>query len=358
MRTGLFFLLLLICVSCAEESVTTTQPIRPVKYHTVESASSRSIVTFTGVTRAGKEANLAFKVAGNIASVPVQDGQRVRKGQLIAVIDPEDYALQVEQAKVQVKQAETSLNVARSTYQRVERLYENNSVSLSEFEQAKGNFEASEAQLETARKQVQSVENQVNYTRLTAPFAGVISNLNIESGEIVSTGTPIATLSTEGEPEVEIGVADSYVGRFKTGQKVEIELSIQPGQSMEGKIDEISYSLSGATTYPVRAKFVKPQTVIRPGLSAEVRIPLEAETDEDYMVVPAKSVGEDAQGKRFVYRLDGSGDTVTVSQQFVDLGELLPTGFVIKDGLNSGDKIASAGLTSLLEGMKVRLLTE
>lgn len=346
-----------LLAACGAKEASGPPPIRPVRYHTVQASTAQGGVTFTGVTQSGQEANLAFKVGGVIQQVAVQDGQRVRRGQLIAAIDGEDYALQVEQAEVQVKQAETSLNVARSTYQRVERLYESNSVSLSEYEQAKGNYEATQAQLDAAEKQVQAAQNQLSYTRLTAPFDGVISELAIEAGELVGAGNPIGALSVEGQPEVEVGVADRYVGQLQPGTPVEIRLSALPEQVFRGAVIEVSYGQSQATTYPVRARFVEPSEAIRPGLSAEVRFLL-GQGEGDKLLIPAKAVGEDAQGQRFVYRLTGQGDTLTVQQQFVALGELQNTGFVLDSGLQAGDRIATAGLSSLLEGMEVRLLGE
>jgi RND family efflux transporter MFP subunit len=328
-----------------------------VRYHTVKASDAQGAATFTGVTQSGQEAKLAFKVGGVVQQVAVQDGQRVRRGQLIAAIDGEDYALQVEQAEVQVKQAETSFNVARSTYQRVERLYESNSVSLSEFEQAKGNFEATQAQLNAAQKQVQAAENQLSYTRLTAPFDGVISALGVEAGELIGAGNPVGSLSAEGQPEVEVGVADRYVGQLQPGTPVEIRLSAMPDQVFRGEVIEVSYGQSQATTYPVRARFAEPAAAIRPGLSAEVRFLL-GQSEGVKLLVPAKAVGENAQGRRFVYRLIGQGDTLTVQQQFVALGDLQAGGFVLDSGLQAGDRIATAGLSSLMENMQVRLLGE
>ncbi|MCI4671431.1 MAG: efflux RND transporter periplasmic adaptor subunit [Bacteroidia bacterium] len=342
--------------ACDSETTYEADPVRPVSYYQCEMSSVKGKATFTGVTRSSQEAAVAFKVSGVVDKVNVKNGQKVKKGQLIASLDPEDYALQVEQAKVQVKQAETNLNVARSTYQRIERLYEGNSVSLSEFEQAKGSYEASEAQLAAANQQVQAAQNQLGYTRLKAPFSGIISNLNVEEGELAGAGNPIAILDTDGKPQVEVGLADRYISRIKQGQAVNIRLSAYPEKSFKGEVTEVSYSQSQSTTYPVRARFIKPNQDIRPGLSAEVEFEFGKGKSAASMIIPAKAIGEDAQGQRFVYLLVGAGDTLTVEKRIVKLGELGPEGFALLEGLSSGDKIATAGLSSLLEGMKVLLL--
>ncbi len=352
----LCLLLPLLFSACNSGESYEEPPIRPVRYYQLETRNLSEAATFTGVTKSGQEAALAFKVAGVVETLGVKNGQRVRRNQVIATLDPEDYALQVEQANVQVKQAETSLNVARSTYERVERLYAGNSVSLSEFEQAKGNYEASEAQLAAAKQQVQAAQNQLSYTQLKAPFSGVISNVNIEEGELAGVGNPIAILDTEGQAEVEVGLADRYIGKVQQGMPVTIRLSAYPGQSFKGEVMEVSYSQSQSTTYPVRARFTDTKQDIRPGLSAEVAFNISQSSTSPAMLIPAKSVGENAQGQRFVYRLAGAGDTLTVEQQSVELGELGPEGFILLEGLSPGDRIATAGLSSLLPGMQVRLL--
>lgn len=348
--------MLLCLTACSEEVLRQEAQIRPIKYTTLSKGQAIETATFTGITKSDKEAALSFKVGGVISKVYVKDGQKVKQGQLIASLDNEDYSLQVEQANVQVKQAETSLNVARSTYARVERLYENNSVSLSEFEQAKGNFEASTAQLEAAQKQMQAAQNQVRYTQLLAPFNGSVSSLGVEAGELVGAGSPIGLLSSEGNPEISFGVAGRYVGLIKEGQKVDIRLSILSEQVFEGIITEVAFSQGNAATYPVRARFSKPVAAIRPGLSAEVRFPLSLETNQQALLIPAKSVRENAQGQRYVYQLIGTGDTLSVKQTTVELGTLSAEGFVLHSGLQEGDRIATAGLNSLLEGMQVSLL--
>ncbi|MEL7530095.1 MAG: efflux RND transporter periplasmic adaptor subunit [Bacteroidota bacterium] len=351
-----WIILFLFLAACQEEVSRKEAPIRPIKYTTLSQGQAVETATFTGITQSDKEATLSFKVGGVISKVSVKDGQKVREGQLIAALDSEDYSLQVEQARVQVKQAETSLNVARSTYARVERLYENNSVSLSEFEQAKGNFEASAAQLEAAQKQLQAAQNQVRYTQLRAPFTGLLSSLGAEAGELVGAGSPVGLISSDGHPEVTFGVAGRYIGLIKEGQKINIRLSILSDQVFEGEITEVAFSQGNAATYPVRAKFLKPIKAIRPGLSAEIKFPLALQANSKSMLIPAKAVRENAQGQRYVYQLMGTGDTLTVKQTTVELGTLSAEGFILQSGLKEGDRIATAGLNSLLEGMQVSLL--
>ena len=192
--------LYLLNTGCGTEAATDNiKQIRPVRYAEIAMSGAPESHTFSGIAQSSKEAPLSFRVPGTITQLPVQIGQKVRRGTLIARVDPIDYSIQFDQSQAQLKSAETQVKSAqsqlassKSNYERMERLYENNSVPLSEFEQAKTSYEGAQSQYEaalasvsTAQKQAQSAVNQVDYTRLTAPFSGVITAVNAEENEQV-----------------------------------------------------------------------------------------------------------------------------------------------------------------------------
>ncbi len=153
-----FLVLSFTFISCKEESVETVKKIRPIKYSKIEQSAGMETYTFSGVAKAQKETKLSFKVAGTLSSVNVKLGDRVKKGQLIATIDPADYNIQTNQAISQkegaianAEAAEAQLINAQATYDRVAKLYENNSVSLSEYQQAKAGLDAAQAQYDAAK---------------------------------------------------------------------------------------------------------------------------------------------------------------------------------------------------------------
>ena len=197
MRRLLLPIILMLLTACGgnEDVQENTEPtLRPVRYQQIGFSQDQAQHTYTGVAQADQLSKLSFRVAGTIRSIAVKLGDRVRRGQLIATIDPSDYSIQAEQATASEKgavanlqSAETQLINARSNYNRIEKLYENNSVPLSDFEQAKSayesaqsSYEAAQTQVTSAEKQSQSARNQVSYTRLTAPFDGVITAINVE----------------------------------------------------------------------------------------------------------------------------------------------------------------------------------
>ncbi|MEM6767408.1 MAG: efflux RND transporter periplasmic adaptor subunit [Bacteroidota bacterium] len=373
MKPFYFFIAILLLQACGGDTdeQTTTQ-LRPVRYGTISQSSGKDVHFYSGVAQASMETNLSFRVSGTIRNMAVDLGDRVRTGQLIATLDPVDYSIQAEQAaasqkgsEANLKSAETQLIVARANYYRVEKLYENNSVPLSEFEQAKSNFETAKASFEAAQtqvlssnKQTQSAINQVNYTKLTAPFSGIITAVNAEENEIFPSGNPVAILSSESDPEVMVGIPENIISRIKNGMKVEVTFSVLTDQRFEGTIREISYAAGNSPTYPAIVRIDNPTNEIRPGMAANVIFNL-GETAKDqpsYLVGPVQAIGEDENGN-FVFVLEKADSTAyQAKKRKIEVGALLPDGFVIQHGLEEGELVATAGLKSLLDGMTVTLM--
>ncbi|MEM6376614.1 MAG: efflux RND transporter periplasmic adaptor subunit [Bacteroidota bacterium] len=374
MRLIILSILLLTLLGCQEKSVEVEKRIRPIKYAKIESATGMETHTFSGVAKAQNETNLSFKVAGTLSSINVELGDRVRKGQLIATIDPVDYNIQTKQAISQkegsvanAKAAETQLVNAQATYDRVAKLYENNSVALSEYQQAKAGLDAAQAQFEaansqvsTADQQIQAATNQVNYARLVSPMSGVVTAVQVEANEIVNSGMIVAQVSSLGKPEVEVGVPEIVINKIKKGQQVNITLPSSPGQEFQGVVDQVAYASGNAPTYPVIVEIDQSNEQVRPGMAANVTFLVsknEAVTQAK-MVVPIAAVGKDSQGN-FVYVLRQKDKAVYVAEKkTVTIGELIPEGFELLGGLQAGDIVATAGLKSLMNGTEVKLLND
>lgn len=353
-----------------KEAPPVVEAIRPVRYEKVISTGLGKNNTFSGSCQSDKEATMSFKVAGKVSSIPVSVGDKIRKGTVIAVMDAVDYSITYDQAIDQLKGAKTKQESAetqrianKSNYERVEKLYENNSVSVSEYEQAKAAYEVSVSQYEaaisqvsTAKKQVEAAKNQVGYTRLIAPFDGIVSEVHVAENELVGSGNPIATISAEGRPEVKVGIPETIIADIKKGQKVKIQFSTIPNESFAGRVKEVAYSSDNTTTYPVTISLDKPSSKMRPGMAASVTFSSDSgKPTTAVLVAPAKGIGQGPDGN-FAFVLEKSGENYTVKKTNVQIGELLPKGFQIKSGLKEGDMIATAGLKTLLDGLKVKVM--
>ena len=366
----LFFFILLLS-SCGEEKKKeVVQSIRPVKYGKVMMSGDALTETFSGSAQSSKESKVSFKVSGTLTRLNVKVGDRVKKGQLIAKVDQTDYSVQYQQSvannktsETQIQSAKTQLINSKATYQRVEKLYENNSVSISEFEQAKSALELAEAshnaaiaQANASAKQVESAQNQVSYSNLLAPFSGVITAVMVEENELIGSGTPIATISAMGNPEISVGIPEIFISKVKKDQTVDIEFSSIPDEVFSGKVYEVSFSSMGGSTYPVTVRIDKPTEDIRPGMVADVQFSFnDGKKEVQKLVAPIAAVGEDNNG-HFVFGLNKEGENYLVKKKKIEIGELTSAGFEIKSGLSNGEIVATAGLNTLLDGMKVRLM--
>ena len=374
MKLPVLLFLLLFLMSCEEKSIETVKKIRPIKYAKIERSTGVETHTFSGVAKAQNETNLSFKVGGTLGAVMVKLGDRVKKGQLIATIDPADYNIQTNQAISQkegsvanAKAAETQLINAQATYDRVAKLYENNSVSLSEYQQAKAALDAAQAQYDAANTQInaadqqlQAADNQVSYTRLVSPMTGVITAVQVEANEVVNSGMVIATVSAVGRPEVEVGVPEIFINKIKSGQEVNITLPSAPGQQFKGVVDQVAYASGNAPTYPVIVEIDKSAEQIRPGMAANVAFlfPKNGITASSKMIVPIEAVGKDNAGN-FAFVLNQKENGVYVAEKkIITIGSLIPEGFELISGLNEGDIVATAGLKSLMNGVEVKLLND
>lgn len=346
--------------------------IRPVRYYTVIEQQGGESIKFSGSAVSGKESSLSFKVSGTVSNIAVKVGDSVKKGDLLAELDKTDLNVDLEGARASLKTAEadtqaaiTRLNTTRSNYQRIEKLYESNNVSLSEFEQARGDYDTAKAQLGAARSQVktaqtrlQAAENQLRYTKIITPYKGVVNSINIEENEEVSPGATVLTLSGFSDLEVRINLSDLYIARLQKGLECDVYFSALPGRKFPGIVSEIPYAATGAPTYPVIIRVDTDDKALRPGMAAEVEFHFDTESSGKHIFLTPDSVGEDQSGN-FVFALnEKEGGIAVATKRKVVLGELTDKGFLVLQGVQKGDKIASSGLQILLEGMEVKLLSD
>lgn len=352
-----YALLGIIVASCAGKKEQKEVAVRPVMYQEVTPGGGFQERVFSGTSKSGTETKLSFKVAGNISSLNAKVGQQVKKGQIIASLDDADFQLQYEQADASVKNADAQEKQAKSNFERVRSLYENGSTSLSDYESAKANYESAKANESSAKKSRKLNQAQLNYTKLYSPVAGKIATVDIEVNENVSAGQQIILLDSEGDLEVSLGIPESFISNINVRDVVNISFASLEGQTFKGAVSEVSFSISSQTsTYPVVITVEGDTRAIRPGMAASVTFKMgnQNETNEDKLVVATQAVGADGQGN-FVFVLEKADQYYLAKKRPVTIGKLSSTGFEITDGLEEGELVATAGLQTLLDGMKVKL---
>lgn len=348
--------MLLLMASCKEE-VQEEKIVRPVKYAEVGYLQGDRIRTFSGSSRTEKIINLSFRNSGIIISFDIGLGQQVRKGQLLGQLDNVQARLAHEQAVTQLNSAMSQMNTAKLNLNRVETLYEEGSLSLSDFEAARNSYRTAQQSYESAKRSVAIQEEQIRFGYLYAPENGTISGITAEVDENVSPGQVVAVLNAGTDMEISLGIPESVINEVRPGLKATVGFTSLPGRSYTGVVTEVAPAVDAATaTYPVRVRLAEDAEEVKSGMAASVTFNFSdnKEQQPDRLVVPAYAVGEDSQSN-FVFVIREVDSALVVKKQPVNLGELTSEGFIVLSGLDRGERIATAGLQTLLDGQEVKL---
>jgi RND family efflux transporter MFP subunit len=351
-------LLTLFLLSCGKTEQAEEEIIRPVRYLQAFATGGTRVRTFSGVTQAGVESNLSFRVPGMVSRMTIKIGDQVRKGQTIAQLDPSDYQLQVQQAEAALANARAQDRNARANYERIRSLYENNSASRAELYGSRANSESAAAGLKSAQKQLELARLQVGYSTLKAPADGAIAQVTVEANENVQAGQPIITLTSGSDIEVKLSIPEVLISQIQEGSKVTVTCDAVPDKEFTATIREVGVAATGiGTTFPVTVRLDTEETEIRPGMAATVAFLFESREKREVFVIPSHAVVED-RGGRFVYVVEPIPDQAgfgTVGRRAVTVGEFTAEGVEVTEGLLDGDLVVTAGISRIKEGQKVKM---
>ncbi len=343
----------MLAASCGGEEAVQEKTLRPVVYQEVGYEGNLRQRTFSGTAQTDKVINLSFRNTGIITRFDISLGQTVRKGELLAELDNVSARLAYEQTLARLRSAESQMKTAKLSYDRIRSLYEKGSASLSDFENAKNGHQTAVSSFESEQRSVQIQQDQINYGYIYAPEDGVIASVQAEIDENVNPGQTVAVLNAGDKMTIRLGLPESLINSVRMNMKSDVDFPAIQGSVFEGEVTEISPAIdANTTTYPVTITLLNPTEEVRSGMAANVTFDFSQGTGT-HLIVPAKAVGEDSDG-RFVFVVD-EGATATVKKQHITIGELNSEGFQVLSGLQAGQKIAVAGLQTLLDGQEVKL---
>jgi multidrug efflux system membrane fusion protein len=249
------------------------------------------------------------------------------------------------------------MNTTKLNLNRVRKLYEKGSSSLSDYEDAKNSYRTAVASFESAKRSVAIQKDQIQFGFLYAPTDGAIASVKAEVDENVSPGQVIGVLNAGTAIEISLGLPESVINAVKKNMNVKVSFTAISGEIFNSVITEVAPALDvNTSTYPVTVMVTDADERIKSGMAANVMFEFVDPTiSKDVVVVPASAVGENADG-RFVFLVEGrSGEKTIVKKQSITIGDLTPEGFKVKSGLKLGQKVATAGLQTLLDGQEVKI---
>ncbi|MCG8411098.1 MAG: efflux RND transporter periplasmic adaptor subunit [Bacteroidales bacterium] len=354
----LILIVFLMFTACKTEQTKEKEILRPVRYQVLGKTDDTNKRTFSGVAKASEQTELSFRSSGIITKLNAKVGRRVKKGDLIAKLDNVQANLAYEQSISALNTAKSGMNTAKSSLERSKILYERGSASLSDYEAAKNNYQTASDKYESAKRNKDIRQTQINYGFIYAPTNGVIALSNNEINENVSAGQVIAVLNSGQGINVSVGLPENIVNKVELGLKVQVVFSAIENEKFAGSVIQVAPVLDiKASTFPVKIKVLNPIEAIKPGMVAEVTFTFNEQKSEVHKVltVPVKAVGHDGKGN-FVFRIEDEKENVgIVKKKYIHIGKITNRGFIVVDGLDEGDKIAVAGLQTLLDKQKVRL---
>lgn len=324
--------------------------IPPVQLVQIKAGGAGTAAVFAGEVKPRHEADLAFRIGGKIVARSVDIGARVRKGQVLARLDPADVGLQAEAAQSAVAAADAEHTFAKAEYERYQNLFREKFVSASALEQKRNVFNAARARLDQARAQLSVTQNQATYAALVAPDSGVITAVAAEAGQVVGAGQAIFKLARDGEPEVAISVPENRLQELERAQEIGVFLWASPQKFYPARVREISPAVDPVTrTFAVRVSIQGADPAVQLGMTANVGLRGTGAATAVLIPLPA------------LYR-QGSAPAVwvydpqshQVSLRPVTVAQYREDGIVVAAGLAGGEWIVAAGVHKLQPGQTVR----
>ena len=351
---GLLFAALILA-ACGKADEAVEERLRPVRYVTVGDDSIIRDRSFSGTSKSSRESRLSFKVPGTIINSPVQIGQRLTAGDLLAEIDPASYVLQAQQAQASLVEAQANDRRAAANYERTKGLYANDNASLNDLESARAQAESSGAVVGAASKALEIARLNVSYTKLTVDTDCSIASLDIEVNENVASGQQVAVVSCGDAFEVTLDLPESLIGSVDESTPVSVHFGSIPDQEFSGVISEVAVALAaGSAAFPVVIKIAESHPSLRSGLAADVTFQFDSAADQGRVVVPVAAVINDPSGTFvFVAEPAEADDEAIVRHRAVTLGELSQSGIEIVEGLQAGDRVITAGTSVIRDGQHV-----
>jgi RND family efflux transporter MFP subunit len=352
-------ILLLALQNCGgSKNETSDQPVRGLRAYKVAAKAESRVRRFPSVLQPADVSLLSFEIRGQLREVNLEVGQRVQLGDVLAEIDPRSLQTQVEQARAGVQQAEAQLANAEADFQRKDELLKRGVSTRAIFDQANADMLSARAQVDQARHQLDLAQHDLDRGRLLAPFTGAVAGVEVKSFAQVAAGQPIVTLYSDDRFEISFLVPSPTFQSLRIGQTVDVTVADVPGVSLQGQIKEIGAKAEQVSAFPVVVRLAKNMPGLHAGMSVEAAVEEPLIGGGSGFLLPLTALapegGKDLQGSGTVFLYDPG--TSTVRKHKIVVGGTRDNRLIVTDGLGAGDLVASAGVSYLVDGQKVKLL--
>ncbi|MEM9678846.1 MAG: efflux RND transporter periplasmic adaptor subunit [Bacteroidota bacterium] len=280
--------------------------------------------------------------AGILTKIYVKEGQKVRKGQVLAKIDDGGLSQQVAQLQIQA-------DLAKTTFERQKRLWDQKIGSEIQYLQTKSSYEAQQ-------KAVTQLEEQIAKTVVRAPFSGTIDDIITDQGSVVATGqSELFRIVNLSDMYIETDVPESYISSVITGKKVEVEFPVL-GKKIDSKIRQAGNFINPTNrTFKIQVDVANGNNTIKPNLTARLRI--NDYTNDKAILIPQSIISENAEGNQYVYTItDKEGNKAKAKRVIIETGKTQGDYIEVLSGIENGNEIIDEGARSVRDDQEVKIL--
>lgn len=353
-RTAALLLAVAALAACSRPEAP-PEPVRAVRTVTVAAESAVGRIEYAAEIRARTETRLGFRVGGKMVQRPAQLGQRVKAGQVLAQLDPQDLKLAQAAARAAVQAAQVNVELAETDLKRYRDLHAQGFVSAVEIDRRETTLKAARATLEQAQAQAGVQANQAGYAALVATADGVITGIEAEPGQVLAAGQPVVRLAHDGPRDAVFAVPEDAIGRVRALIGAAGALTLQPwggGAALPATVREVAAAADPVTrTFQVKADVGRADLQL--GQTATLLLALPPA--QGVVKLPLAAVMQ-KQGQTAVWLVDRN--SMTVRAQPVAVAGAEGNTVLIGGGLQPGQVVVTAGVHVLTPGQKVKFFAD
>ncbi len=343
--------LLVLLAACGKEPAPRQEAIRPVRTVVVQAQPGETALEWPGEVRPRIETRYGFRVGGKLAARLVSVGDRVKPGQVLARLDPQDVAPQIAAQQAQLEAARTELKLAQIDLGRLRDLRERQFVAQAQVDRQQALVDGAASKVDAVKAQLDTARNAATFQTLMADVAGVVVAVDAEAGQVVAAGQSVVRVAQVRERDVVVNVPERDMAQARRIERWQVLLPIRPDEPIPAKVREIAPLADPASrTFAVRLTLQADAPGAEWGMSAVVRA---VGASQPQFRLPL-SVLWSKDGRPHVWRLDTKQNTVQPVP--VETAGFTDDGVIVRSGVSAGDVIVTAGANLLVPGQTVKRL--
>jgi len=367
LRNVLLLGIFLLLPGCGEDesSIKNSEPvIRGLKTVLVKDEERTAVRKYPGILQPSSISTLSFEIAGNLQAIQLDVGQPVKKGDVLANIDPKTLLLKLDSAKSVFEQAKLAAQIAGDDYKRKAILLKKGVIAQAAADKSRNEAQRTKADMIQAKKALETAQENFEKAELKAPFDGIINTVEAKSFANISAGGAIATIYSTKGFEASFSVNYDVVNMLVVGKKAVVRLADDPTVKLDAQVSELGAKADTVSSFPVVVKLNNTSPNLKAGMAIEIALSFAVENGKGFLLPLSVLAleGDDKKAKNhikddtaLIYVFDKVSSTV--KRREIKIGGIRENALIVVDGLKPGEHVASAGVSFLRDGQKVKLLS-